>query len=553
VLYRVFLLRVIDLESLSADGDTTRLLGQFAALLAGISFLFTIPLITLGGRLSQSLLWMMEHLLIATTMAVVGLFSVLSWDALVSDRRDVLVLAPLPIHTRTLFYAKFAALAASLGLVLVSLNVFTGLIWPLLFSPPGRGVLGCVRSLAAYWTTIVLAAAFTFCAVLGVQGIAAQLLSRQRYLRLSAWLQVMGFCLFVGLYFLEPSLETREALTAPENQRLLAYLPSYWFLGLFQQLNGSLSPEFSSLANRAWVCLTLAGCAARATLLVSYFRTLRKLVEEPDILPAHRPLTWWTHTGNAADSGLIAILSFSVRTLLRSRQHRLIASFILGAGGATVLAYLRIAFGDRGVLQGMRMVQTRVSVLSASILLLCVAVAGIRLVFSIPVSLRANWIFRMTELLEVSAYVASVRRTLLAMSVVPIWLAIAIVLTRFWPLGLAAEHLLALAMFGGCLVELSLLGFQKVPFTCSYLPGKTNVHVVFWASVLLAIPLAYEVAKLEQRLLYSRSGYILLVLLLGVGWASAQRCAKSQATAAAHLKFEEASDPEIFGLKLDRD
>lgn len=49
VLYRVFLLRVVDLEILSADGDVTKLLGQFAALLAGVSVLFTAPLILVGA------------------------------------------------------------------------------------------------------------------------------------------------------------------------------------------------------------------------------------------------------------------------------------------------------------------------------------------------------------------------------------------------------------------------------------------------------------------------------------------------------------------------
>lgn len=51
VLYRVFLLRVVDLELLSPESDVVKLLGQFAAVLAAISFLFTAPLILLGGRL----------------------------------------------------------------------------------------------------------------------------------------------------------------------------------------------------------------------------------------------------------------------------------------------------------------------------------------------------------------------------------------------------------------------------------------------------------------------------------------------------------------------
>jgi hypothetical protein len=81
VLYRSFLMRVIDLELLSADADTARLLGQFAALFAGLSYLFTVWLIFAGG-FPKAFLWVMEHFLIATTMVVVSLFSVLCWNSI---------------------------------------------------------------------------------------------------------------------------------------------------------------------------------------------------------------------------------------------------------------------------------------------------------------------------------------------------------------------------------------------------------------------------------------------------------------------------------------
>jgi hypothetical protein len=56
ILYKGFLLRVIDLELLSADADTSRMLGQFAALFAGISYLFTFWVIFSGGRFSPDFL-----------------------------------------------------------------------------------------------------------------------------------------------------------------------------------------------------------------------------------------------------------------------------------------------------------------------------------------------------------------------------------------------------------------------------------------------------------------------------------------------------------------
>jgi hypothetical protein len=120
VLYREFLFRMVDLEVLSAhaQGDAGKLLGQFAALLIFLSLLFALPSLGFGnGRLSLldrlMLCYGTERFLIATTMLVIGLFAVLSWDSTFPDRRDILVLAPLPVRARTLFLAKVAAVATA--------------------------------------------------------------------------------------------------------------------------------------------------------------------------------------------------------------------------------------------------------------------------------------------------------------------------------------------------------------------------------------------------------------------------------------------------------
>src|SRR5580700_6313991 len=161
-------------------------------------------------------------------MLVVGLFAVLSWESTFLNRRDVLVLSPLPIRPRTMFLAKVASVATALSLTVVSLHTLAGVAWPVLvFSPANSGVLGMIRSLAAYWITMLAAGAFIFCCVLGVQGLAAQL-PRRLFLRLSAVLQMAALCVFIGVYFLQPSLTSPEALSAAANQHALAWLPSYW-------------------------------------------------------------------------------------------------------------------------------------------------------------------------------------------------------------------------------------------------------------------------------------------------------------------------------------
>ncbi len=129
--------------------------------------------------------WSVEHFLIATTMLVVGLFAVLSWDSTFPDRRDVMVLAPLPIRSKTLFLSRITGVAAALSVSVISLHCLSELTWvPGLALQPavtlaGRsipaagGFFSLIRTFAAYWITMFAAGAFIFCCVLALQGIAA--------------------------------------------------------------------------------------------------------------------------------------------------------------------------------------------------------------------------------------------------------------------------------------------------------------------------------------------------------------------------------------------
>src|SRR5205085_794217 len=75
--------------------------GSFGAILASSSNAERDP-----GGIGLMFVMVVQHFMIATTMLVVGLFAVLSWDATFPDQRDALVLAPLPVRPRTMFLAK---------------------------------------------------------------------------------------------------------------------------------------------------------------------------------------------------------------------------------------------------------------------------------------------------------------------------------------------------------------------------------------------------------------------------------------------------------------
>jgi len=551
VLYREFLFRVVDLELLAEDGDISKLLGQFAALLIFCSLWLT-PVAGLAGSaaghnpmLGMMARWVAQHFLTATTMLAVGLFAVMSWESPFPDRRDVFVLSPLPIRARTMLTAKVAAVATALSITVLALNSLTGLFLPMSYG--FGGVVSAVRAFSAWWITQFAAGIFIFFSVLTVQGL-AQLLPRQVFLRLSSWIQTGFFVLMVTVYFLQPPFSELRNLLA--NERALRWVPSYWFFALFQELNGTALPQLDFLVHRAWTGLLIAAAGAAAAYLICYLRTLRKIGEQPDILPAQRGLHWLPPFG---DSLQTAVAHFSVRTLLRSRSHRVVLTFYLGIGlGLSMFVSHLPEVYDRASGFG-AWYRLNGPLLLASMLITCAAIVGTRVVFAMPLQARANWIFRMMPHAGVARCLSASRRSLYTLSLAPVWTACAVLFFFLWPWRLAAEHLTMLAVLGVLVAELSLLHFHKIPFTCSYLPGKTkfNMALVYLALFFFVTQWAVdrEMAALADLVLYAKTFGLLLVLAVLAHW----RTSSASHSEEGHVHFEETPDPVVFALDLHRD
>lgn len=553
VLYRQFLFRAVDLELISKQADSSTLIGQFASLPIFVSVLLTLGGIFISRRgvspeRWQSLIWGMEHFLIATTMLAVGIFAVLSWDSTFPDRRDVYVLAPLPVATRTMFFAKVAALGSALGLTVVAFHLPCGLVWPGVFSTGGIG--GVLRAMGAYWITMFAAGGFVYAAVLGIQGVAAQLLSRRWFLRASSFLQLAAFSVFLSVYFLEPSWSTAAALAAPENQRALAMLPSYWFLGLFHALNGSLHPALDHLARRAMAGLLIAVSVAAVAFVLSYVRTIRRIVEEPDIVPSRRG---WHLPITVGRSLRAALVLFSFRTLVRSRQHRVLLAFYLGLGFTLVI--LLIGAVVRRAANGARIPEMALGApLFISTLVTMVSViVGVRVMFSLPLALPANWIFRVTEVHPPAAYVKAVRGALFAVAVLPAWTISTVLCLAIWPWRRALSHLAVLALWGTIVAYLALYDFHKVPFTCSYLPGKTRFNIVVLGAVGLMMLLMFGVQFELQAMSNPRAFAGLLAALAIAAFLARWRTVKFGGSDQEGMQFEDLQPPAVQVLGLSRD
>ncbi len=560
-LYRGFLFRVVDLDLLSASGDVRNLLGQFAALLSAYSFvlaIFTVAHFALSTSEQSKravTAWGLEEFYISTTITVVGLFTVLSWNALVPDRRDGFVLDPLPIQTRTILSAKSASVATALGISILAVNIFTGLSFPLLIVPSGS-FIGAVRCFIAYWGTLAAAGVFTFGCIFGLQGLAATLLSHQRFQRISSLLQLLALFGTLSLFFLTPPLATLSQLSSPANQHLLAFLPLFWFLGLFQELNGTSYAAFASLGWRAVCSLAVVCLVAPCTAVLNYGRNTRRAVEQPDIAPAASistlsklpsALTSWVLT----DPLDRAILLFSARTLARSRQHRLVLAVYIGVALAISLAYAKsLVYGDASE----HWDQPGVPLLITGLVTLFFALVGSRAVFALPFALGANWTFQIAAVRSPASYFSAVRKTLFAVAVVPTLFIAGLTYLAIWPKRPALQHLLVLALLGSWLVQVLLRKFRKIPFACSYLPGKSNLQLklgIAGCLFLVAIDLG---ANIEYWSLEKVTRYLILLAFLTTLTVLARRRTAAFASAPGNrVQFDDVPTAEIFALDLRRD
>jgi CubicO group peptidase (beta-lactamase class C family) len=416
--------------------------------------------------------------------------------------------------------------------------------------PANGGFFSLIRWFAAYWITITLAGTFIYCCVLGLQGVAAQVLPRRWFLRASSFLQLAAFATIIAVYLTQPIMAGPFALMDAQGSGALSWSPSYWFLGLMQQLRGSSA--LAPLAPRAWIGLAVALSVTAVAYALSYFRTLRKIVEEPDIMPGARRVGWLPRFGIAPQT---AIVQFAIRTLLRSRQHRVILAFYMAIGFAMTIFLLQSPAVTERILETVvvdPLQEVSIPILASTLIMMISCVVGTRVLFSMPMDLRANWVFRITSGLDGAQYLAASRRALLALSVAPLWIGSAALCFSLWPWRQAAAHIVALALFAVALTDLCTYAFRKIPFTCSYLPGKSQVHLVILGALGLLYFTLFAV-RFERDVLSTTAGQVTLVgTLLMVAVVARWRSVALAKEDAGWLLFEDAPADEILVLGLRR-
>src|SRR5438093_7427550 len=122
------------------------------------------------GHLTDTLEWI-ALVFITYSAVTVGFVGACAWESLVFDRRDAMVLGPLPLRRATIVTAKIAAVASLMLAVSLAVNLFNAVVFS--FATADRlGVVTLARHFAAHLTATVGAAVFVFCAIVVLRGVA---------------------------------------------------------------------------------------------------------------------------------------------------------------------------------------------------------------------------------------------------------------------------------------------------------------------------------------------------------------------------------------------
>jgi len=443
-----------------------------------------------------------KYLFIALAMAVTGIVTVLKWDKIVPDSQDFLNLAPLPVRRRTILAANAAAIAIAVLVFATDVNAVPTFLFPLFVSASGEtSFADFLRFAGTHFTCVLMASFFSICAVFALLGTFAAVLPGAAFRAISSWVRgvmLLGLITLLLTGFAGPAL-VRHLEQAPGSP--VRFLPSLWFLGLYQSLQLRNSPAIDGLAHSALV----ATPAVFLLMLVSYAGSYRRRfaeVLESQRRPAEQHLAKWMLVvldwfAPRAAGFPRACHRFTVRALLRSEPHRLAISVGLGLG------WLMASQGS-----------PEAAPLTAGYLL----ALGMRLAFDLPAGVPANWMYRVALDPRANETLPAARRIMVGFCA-PLVLLPAFVLA-WWHTGpaVAAIHTLYVLALLLCLIEVQLAGYRKIPLTCA-MPGfRGNFLMMCFLQFLGFEVFTRAGAATEQWMFAQPLRFLLLPALMYAAW-----------------------------------
>ncbi len=553
-----FFSRFFDNDLVAIDADMRSTVVNVLAMLAAPGMLLPFLFLSKYVKLQDEPMYVRDlaslgekEFFICFSMTVMGLVTVIEWEMLFPDRRDYANLTPLPIRLSTMFGAKIAALLAFLAIFSLAINAFSPVMFPAVVTQ--KGALAIMLVFARCHVISVLAAnTFVFLLCVAVQGLLMNVLGYRAFRRVSPYVQFALVSAIIIMFLLSARIASQLQPGQAVNPAAVYAFPPLWFLGLYQTQLGWHNPVFRDLAASARLWVGWTTVAALAAYVLSYKRHVRRSLESTDEFAAE-PTPAQRVVGHLVDRFVLrdgvqqAAFYFVWKTLTRSRRHKLFFAAYVAAGCALVFEGLAVLIARGG---NSWMYRPTPELLPIPLILAFFILCGMRHVFAVPAELRANWVFQVSDRGQARRCLAGVRKAMVVLGIAPLFALLLPLHVVFWGWKMAFLHMLFGIVVALLLMDVLLVNFEKLPFTCSYLPGKANLKVswpiyLFGFTTYLSATLTLEYWMLQRPIRFA--WLIALAALVHLALAVYRRRVIGHEVT---LVFDEQPEPLIRTLNL---
>ena len=510
-----FFNRFFDIEFISDEATAHLDVAQILAVLAVPVIVYTFFVTVAYGYVYWHFSWALYNAIgvsvqcryLLFSMEVIGIVAVVEWDRLFPDGQDYAILMPLPLKLRNIFCAKVAALLLFMGLFVLAIAGFPTLFYPTI-EVGGllhEGPLGhLVWLMTAHGIAVFSGCLFMFLFFAALQGVLINLLSYRLFRRVTLYVQGLATVFLVCQLFLLPLIPDLLPVWERTHSPLLYALPPMWFLGLYRTLLGTHNAIFLSLARISVAAFALAAVMAVVTYLASYKRFSQRAFEWAEEKEASRfsiatLFGWLLERLWLKEGPERGTFYFVLKTLARSARHRLYFVAYVAVGLAIVMIdflvmMVNAAHGNFWA----SITRPGEALLSIPLVISFFTLVGMQAAFGFPAELGANWIFRITEENSGRNCLAGARKTMIIVAVVPLFAACFVVYSKLWGPTASLMTIVVGILVSLILVEPLLYSERKIPFTCTYQPGKPNLPLtdrVTWLALALYI---FSMASLQK-------------------------------------------------------
>ncbi len=485
-----------------------------------------------------------EYFFIVLSMVVTGAAAIWRWDALFLDRRDYTNIIPLPISLRRIFLGNLAAILLLAVALTLDVNAASFVLFPVAVVGSQDSLTLFLRFGAGHAVTVVLASAFSFFAVFALIGLLVAVLPYAIFRRISLYIRFAVALFFLALLATSFTVPSYLAQAERTNINAVSALPPVWFLGICETLWGNgQNPFFAAMTRTALLALGISLAVAILSYALSFRRSFIRIPETAEVGPLPRSQFQLLPVGLfdrilLRDPPQRACFHFVTRTLLRSEAHLQIASAFVAMGLVVSVQSLASAFHASAANS---LHNPSEDLLAIPFILSFCMIIGIRLAFEIPSDLRANWVFAVWIDPNALQTRPIARKILLTFSLAPLVPICFVSSAILWDFGAALLHT---AIFTACtitFVELLLLRFRKIPFTCSYPPFQSHSALVFVAYLFGFLIFTSYLPELELWSLADPWRVSLFLPLVAAILVTIHQYRKQMLDMDKHLIFEEIS------------